>query len=232
MVPQHDHHLGRRHRPRLLPRLAAPGHQGRRNDPGYRRPRTINEPAAAVGYGLDKKVMGERNVPLFDLGGGAFDVTLLTIESGTQGDRRRHSPRQSLRSGVQAQEQEGRLLQPARPSSPHRLRARLAHPFVLDRDGLVLRGKLYTSFTRARLEKLCPHLFRSTLESVEKALCDSKIDKASGHHPRRWLYPYPVQRHDRVRLLQQQGAEQVDQTDQPTCGRRVRRRCSGSQSHW
>ena len=42
--------------------------------------RIINEPrAAAVGYGLDKKV-GERNVLVFDLGGGSFDVSLLTIE--------------------------------------------------------------------------------------------------------------------------------------------------------
>ena len=47
--------------------------------------RIINEPtAAAIAYGLDKKntSVGERNVLIFDLGGGTFDVSLLTIEEG------------------------------------------------------------------------------------------------------------------------------------------------------
>merc|ERR1712023_56694 len=47
--------------------------------------RIINEPtAAAIAYGLDKKDQssGERNVLIFDLGGGTFDVSLLTIEEG------------------------------------------------------------------------------------------------------------------------------------------------------
>ena len=57
--------------------------------------RVINEPtAAAIAYGLDKEVSGERNVLIFDLGGGTFDVSLLTIEEGifevkaTAGDSR------------------------------------------------------------------------------------------------------------------------------------------------
>jgi L1 cell adhesion molecule like protein len=45
--------------------------------------RIINEPtAAAIAYGLDKKVSAERNVLIFDLGGGTFDVSILTIEEG------------------------------------------------------------------------------------------------------------------------------------------------------
>merc|ERR1712124_178721 len=47
--------------------------------------RIINEPtAAAIAYGLDRKdqAKGERNVLIFDLGGGTFDVSLLTIEEG------------------------------------------------------------------------------------------------------------------------------------------------------
>lgn len=45
--------------------------------------RIINEPtAAAIAYGLDKQATGERNVLIFDLGGGTFDVSLLTIEEG------------------------------------------------------------------------------------------------------------------------------------------------------
>merc|ERR1712185_690973 len=45
--------------------------------------RIINEPtAAAIAYGLDKQASSERNVLIFDLGGGTFDVSLLTIEEG------------------------------------------------------------------------------------------------------------------------------------------------------
>lgn len=45
--------------------------------------RIINEPtAAAIAYGLDKKSHGERNVLIFDLGGGTFDVSILTIDNG------------------------------------------------------------------------------------------------------------------------------------------------------
>merc|ERR1711863_70164 len=45
--------------------------------------RIINEPtAAAIAYGLDKKGGGENNVLIFDLGGGTFDVSVLTIEDG------------------------------------------------------------------------------------------------------------------------------------------------------
>ena len=44
--------------------------------------RIINEPTAAISYGLDKKGSGERNILIFDLGGGTFNVSLLTIEDG------------------------------------------------------------------------------------------------------------------------------------------------------
>ena len=45
--------------------------------------RIINEPtAAAIAYGLDKQGQGEKNVLIFDLGGGTFDVSMLTIEDG------------------------------------------------------------------------------------------------------------------------------------------------------
>ena len=39
--------------------------------------RIINEPTAAIAYGLDKKSDGERNILIFDLGGGTFDVSIL-----------------------------------------------------------------------------------------------------------------------------------------------------------
>merc|ERR1711862_384989 len=45
--------------------------------------RIINEPtAAAIAYGLDKKGSGERNILIYDMGGGTFDVSILTIEDG------------------------------------------------------------------------------------------------------------------------------------------------------
>jgi hypothetical protein len=50
---------------------------------GLKVERIINEPtAAAIAYGLDKKAQGERNILVFDLGGGTFDVSILTIDSG------------------------------------------------------------------------------------------------------------------------------------------------------
>ena len=45
--------------------------------------RIINEPtAAAIAYGLDQKQSGEQYILVFDLGGGTFDVSLLTIDNG------------------------------------------------------------------------------------------------------------------------------------------------------
>ena len=45
--------------------------------------RIINEPtAAAIAYGLDKKAKGEKQTLIFDLGGGTFDVSLLSIDEG------------------------------------------------------------------------------------------------------------------------------------------------------
>merc|ERR1712185_699583 len=70
--------------------------------------RIINEPtAAAIAYGLDKK-SGEKNILVFDLGGGTFDVSLLTIDNGvfeviaTSGDTHlvRRRPRDSQRLAI------------------------------------------------------------------------------------------------------------------------------------
>jgi len=45
--------------------------------------RIINEPtAAAIAYGLDRQTEQEKNILIFDLGGGTFDVSLLAIEEG------------------------------------------------------------------------------------------------------------------------------------------------------
>ena len=56
--------------------------------------RIINEPtAAAIAYGLDKKGQGEKNILIFDLGGGTFDVSLLTIDDGILKSRPRRETR-------------------------------------------------------------------------------------------------------------------------------------------
>ena len=47
--------------------------------------RVINEPtAAALAYGLNKQDQTERNIVVYDLGGGTFDVSILTLEEGTK----------------------------------------------------------------------------------------------------------------------------------------------------
>ncbi|KAJ1560973.1 70-kilodalton heat shock protein [Cladochytrium tenue] len=160
--------------------------------------RIINEPtAAAIAYGLDKKTAGEKNVLIFDLGGGTFDVSLLTIEDGifevkaTAGDthlggedfdnrlvshfiqefKRKH--KKDLSSNVRAV----RRLRTACERAKRTLSS--AAQTTIEIDSLFDGVDFYTSITRARFEELCQDLFRSTLEPVEKVLRDSKIDKAS-----------------------------------------------------
>ena len=73
---------GGHHRPRLLQRQPAPGHQGRRRrSPASRCSRIINEPtAAALAYGLDKKK--DETIAVYDLGGGTFDISILEVGDG------------------------------------------------------------------------------------------------------------------------------------------------------
>ena len=66
-----------RHGVCLLQQLSKAGHKGRRNYFGNEHP--SNHQRAD---GLDKKVTGECNILIFDLGGGTFDVSLLTFEEG------------------------------------------------------------------------------------------------------------------------------------------------------
>ncbi|CAG7853789.1 Heat shock protein HSS1 [Serendipita indica DSM 11827] len=162
--------------------------------------RIINEPtAAAIAYGLDKKVEGERNVLIFDLGGGTFDVSLLTIEEGifevkaTAGDthlggedfdnrlvnffvqefKRKH--KKDLSSNARAL----RRLRTACERAKRTLSS--AAQTTIEIDSLFEGIDFYTSITRARFEELCQDLFRGTLEPVEKVLRDSKIDKSNVH---------------------------------------------------
>lgn len=160
--------------------------------------RIINEPtAAAIAYGLDKKgtQAGEKNVLIFDLGGGTFDVSILTIEDGifevksTAGDthlggedfdnrmvnhfveefKRKHKRdiagnKRAVRRLRTACERAKRTLSSSTQAS-------------IEIDSLYEGIDFYTSITRARFEELNADLFRGTLEPVEKALRDAKLDK-------------------------------------------------------
>ncbi|CAI9736037.1 Hypothetical predicted protein [Octopus vulgaris] len=160
--------------------------------------RIVNEPtAAALAYGLEKNLSGEKNVLIFDLGGGTFDVSILTIDQGslfevkaTAGDthlggedfdnrlvdyfveefKRKHkknlkqSPR-SIRRLRTACERAKRTLSSSSEAS-------------VELDSLYEGIDFHSKITRARFEDLCSDLFRSTLEPVEKALRDAKLDKS------------------------------------------------------
>jgi len=162
--------------------------------------RIINEPtAAAIAYGLDKKTVGERNVLIFDLGGGTFDVSLLTIEEGifevkaTAGDTHlggedfdnrlvNHFVQEFKRKYKKDLSTNARALRRLRTACERAKRTlSSAAQTSIEIDSLFEGIDFYTSITRARFEELCQDLFRSTLEPVEKVLRDSKIDKANVH---------------------------------------------------
>jgi heat shock protein 1/8 len=162
--------------------------------------RIINEPtAAAIAYGLDKKTIGERNVLIFDLGGGTFDVSLLTIEEGifevkaTAGDTHlggEDFDNRLVNHFVQEFKRKNKKDLSSNPRALRRLRTACerakrtlssAASTSIEIDSLFEGIDFYTSLTRARFEELCQDLFRSTLDPVEKVLRDSKIDKANVH---------------------------------------------------
>ncbi|KAL4238413.1 Heat shock 70 kDa protein 1A [Mactra antiquata] len=163
--------------------------------------RIVNEPtAAALAYGLDKNLNGEKNVLIFDLGGGTFDVSILTIDEGslfevksTAGDthlggedfdnrmvnhfieefKRKHKKditknARSLRRLRTACERAKRTLSSSADAS-------------IEIDSLFEGIDFYTKITRARFEELCTDLFRATMEPVEKAIRDAKLDKSKIH---------------------------------------------------
>ncbi|KAJ3322691.1 70-kilodalton heat shock protein [Blyttiomyces sp. JEL0837] len=160
--------------------------------------RIINEPtAAAIAYGLDKKTQGEKNVLIFDLGGGTFDVSLLTIEDGifevkaTAGDTHlggEDFDNRLVSHFVQEFKRKHKKDLSSNPRALRRLRTACerakrtlssAAQTTIEIDSLFDGVDFYTSITRARFEELCQDLFRSTIDPVEKVLRDSKIDKAS-----------------------------------------------------
>ncbi|KAK8959938.1 Heat shock cognate 70 kDa protein 2 [Platanthera guangdongensis] len=165
--------------------------------------RIINEPtAAAIAYGLDKKgsgSTGEKNVLIFDLGGGTFDVSLLTIEEGifevkaTAGDTHlggEDFDNRMVNHFVQEFKRKHKKDIGGNPRALRRLRTACERAkrtlsstaqTTIEIDSLYEGNDFYTTITRARFEELNMDLFRKCMEPVEKCLRDAKMDKSLVH---------------------------------------------------
>jgi L1 cell adhesion molecule like protein len=160
--------------------------------------RIINEPtAAAIAYGLDKDKSKEMNVLIFDLGGGTFDVSLLTIEDGifevkaTAGDTHlggedfdtrlvRHFIEEFKRKNKKDPSENPRALRRLRTASEKAKRTLSSTAQTsVEVDSLYEGIDFYTSITRARFEELNTDLFRKCMEPVEKVIKDAKMDKSA-----------------------------------------------------
>ena len=159
--------------------------------------RIINEPtAAALAYGLDKKRgEGESNVLIFDLGGGTFDVSLLTIEDGvfevraTAGsghlggedfdnlvvDWAAEEFRKKHKINIKDNARALRRLRTACERAKRVLSS--STQSQIEVDSLAEGIDLALTITRAKFESLCDSLFRSCMGPVEQVLRDSKISK-------------------------------------------------------
>ncbi|XP_062580006.1 heat shock protein 68-like [Saccostrea cucullata] len=163
--------------------------------------RIVNEPtAAALAYGLDKNLSGEKNVLIFDLGGGTFDVSILTIDQGsmfevrsTAGDTHlggedfdnrmvNHFVQEFKRKYGKDISNNQRALRRLRSACERAKRTLSSSSDAnIEIDSLFEGIDFYSKITRARFEDLCSDLFRATLEPVEKALRDAKMDKSKIH---------------------------------------------------
>ena len=158
--------------------------------------RIINEPtAAAIAYGLDKKG-GEKNILVFDLGGGTFDVTLLTIDNGvfevlaTNGDTHlggedfdqrvmQYFIKQLKKKDNVDITSDKRALQKLR-REVERVKRTLSsqHQARLEIEGLIDGIDFSETLTRARFEELNLDLFKKTLGPVQKVLEDADMSKS------------------------------------------------------
>ncbi|KAK1443896.1 Hsp70 protein [Babesia gibsoni] len=163
--------------------------------------RIINEPtAAAIAYGLDKKGSTEKNVLIFDLGGGTFDVSILTIEDGifevkaTAGDTHlggedfdnllvEHCVRDFMRiNNGKNLATNKRALRRLRTHCERAKRVLSSSTqATIELDSLFEGIDYNTTISRARFEEMCGEKFRGTLIPVEKALESSGLDKRKIH---------------------------------------------------
>jgi L1 cell adhesion molecule like protein len=159
--------------------------------------RLINEPtAAALAYGLDKKGKGERKVLIFDLGGGTFDVSLLTIDEGvfevnaTAGDTHLGGEdfdalivewaadefKRKTKVDIRGNHRALRRLRTSAEKAKRTLST--STQATIDVDSLAEGHDLSLPITRAKFEQLCDHLFKKCLAPVEQVIRDSKSDKS------------------------------------------------------
>ncbi|XP_047266626.1 heat shock cognate 70 kDa protein 2 [Capsicum annuum] len=164
--------------------------------------RIINEPtAAAIAYGLDEKEtsVGQKNVLIFDLGGGTFDVSLLTIDEGifevkaTAGDTHlggEDFDNRMVNHFVQEFKRKNNKDISGNPRSLRRLRTaceRAKRTLSSTAQTTIVIDYLYedidfnSTITRARFEELNMDLFRKCMEPVEQCLRDAKMDKSAIH---------------------------------------------------
>jgi len=162
--------------------------------------RVINEPtAAAIAYGLDKKADGERNVLIFDLGGGTFDVSILSIDDGifevksTRGDTHLggedfdqamvlHFIKEFQRKHKKDITGNKRALRRLRTACERAKRTLSASKETnIEIDSLFEGIDFYSKLTRAKFEELNSAKFKQTIKPVEDALQDAKLDKGNIH---------------------------------------------------
>tara|TARA_Y100000817_G_scaffold309568_1_gene298924 strand:- start:571 stop:2517 length:1947 start_codon:yes stop_codon:yes gene_type:complete len=160
--------------------------------------RIINEPtAAAIAYGLDNKTNGEKNVLIFDLGGGTFDVSLLNIEDGifevkaTAGDTHlggedfdnilvNHFTQEFKRKHKIDITENKRSLRRLRTTCEKAKRTLSSgNTASIEIDSLCEGIDFFSSITRAKFESLCMHLFNKCMEPVMKVLKDSSLSKSN-----------------------------------------------------
>jgi len=159
--------------------------------------RIINEPtAAAIAYGLDKGSSAERNVLIFDLGGGTFDVSLLTIEEGifevkaTAGDTHlggedfdnrmvKHFLGVIQKKGKKDLSKDLRALARLRAACEAAKRQLSSQPEArVEVDGLDEGFDFSEKMTRAKFEELNMDLFKGTLNPVKSVMEDAKLKKS------------------------------------------------------
>merc|ERR1712166_1298477 len=166
---------------------------------GMKVDRIINEPtAAAIAYGLDKKG-GEKNILVFDLGGGTFDVTLLTIDNGvfevlaTNGDTHLGGEdfnQRIMKYFLKLIKQKHKVDLSGDKRALAKLRREIekskralssVHQAKVEIESLIDGEDFSEQPTRARFEELNNDLFRKTLKPVGQVLKDSGLKKTDIH---------------------------------------------------
>ena len=165
--------------------------------------RIINEPtAAAIAYGLEKESDKERNVLIYDLGGGTFDVSILSIDGGvfevkaTSGNTHlggsdfdqnivEYLVKEFLNKNkgkVTKEDMSDRVMRRLRTQAERAKRTLSSSTQTsIEIDSLCNGIDFNTSLTRAKFEDLCGSYFRDTLKAVETALSDAKMSKSQIH---------------------------------------------------